>query len=124
MDDVIVIGAGMAGVTAARELSRQGLAVTVVEARERTGGRVYSVRDFCSAPVEGGAEFVHTGDAEIWPEIRAAALAVRACPLARNSMFNLGHRTLWLPWILLQPGVWPSFPILRRIRHIGSRDMS
>jgi hypothetical protein len=98
MDDVIVIGAGMAGVTAARELSRQGLTVAVVEARDRTGGRIYSVRDFCGAPVEGGAEFVHTGDAEIWPEIHAAALAVRACPLARNSMFNLGGRTLWLPW--------------------------
>jgi polyamine oxidase len=122
--DVIVIGAGMAGVTAARELARHGLAVAVVEARDRTGGRMYSVRDFCGAPVEGGAEFVHTGDAEIWPEIRAAALAVRPCPLARNSMFNLGGRTLWLPWILLQPGVWPSFPILRRIRRIGSQDMS
>ena len=122
--DVIVIGAGMAGVTAARQLARHGLAVVVVEARDRTGGRMYSVRDFCGAPVEGGAEFVHTGDAEVWPEIRAAALAVRPCPLARNSMFNLGGRTLWLPWILLQPGVWPSFPILRQIRRIGSQDMS
>jgi monoamine oxidase len=124
MDDVIVIGAGMAGVTAARELSRQGLAVTVVEARDRTGGRIYSVRDFCGAAVEGGAEFIHTGDAEMWPEVRAAALAVRACPLARNSMFNLGGRTLWLPWILLHPGVWPAFPILRQIRQIGSEDLS
>jgi len=124
MDDVIVIGAGMAGVTAARELRRHGLAVAVVEARDRTGGRIYSVRDFCGAPVEGGAEFVHTGDAEMWPEIHTAALAVRSCPLARNSMFNLGGRTLWLPWILLQPGVWPSFPILRQIRRIGSQDMS
>jgi monoamine oxidase len=63
--DVILIGAGMAGVTAAWELSRQGLVVAVVEARDRRGGRVYSVRDFCGVPVDGGAEFVHTGDAEI-----------------------------------------------------------
>ncbi len=124
MADVIVIGAGMAGVTAARDLGAVGLRVTVVEGRDRVGGRIHSIRDFCDAPVEGGAEFVHTGDAEIWPEIRAAALAVRPCPLARNSMFNLGGRTLWLPWILLQPGVWPAFPILRQIRHIGSQDMS
>lgn len=123
MNDVIVIGAGMAGVSAARALSRHGLSVVVVEARDRTGGRIYSVRDFCGDPVEGGAEFVHTGDAEIWPEIRAAALAVRPCPLARNSMFNLGGRTRWLPWILLHPGVWPSFPILRQIRRVG-QDMS
>ena len=122
--DALVIGAGMAGLAAARELARHGVAVAVVEARERTGGRVYSVRDFCGAPVEGGAEFVHTGDAEIWPEIRAAALAVRPCPLARNSMFNLGGRTRWLPWLLLHPGTWPAFPILRHIRRVGARDLS
>jgi monoamine oxidase len=122
--DVIVMGAGMAGVTAARELSRHGFLVTVVEARDRTGGRMYSVRDFCGATVEGGAEFVHTGDAEIWPEIHAAALVVRPCPLARNSMFNLGGRTRWLPWLLLHPGVWPALPILHRIRQLGPQDMS
>ena len=122
--DVIVVGAGMAGVTAARALVQNGLTVAVVEARDRIGGRVYSVRDFCAAPIEGGAEFVHTGDAEIWPEIRAAGLAVRPCPLARNSMFNLGGRTRWLPWILLHPGVWPSFPILRQIRRVGPDDLS
>jgi hypothetical protein len=122
MLDAIVIGAGMAGLTAARELTRNGFAVALVEARERTGGRVYSVRDFCGEPVEGGAEFIHTSDAAIWPEIRAAGLAVRRCPLARNSMFNLGGRTRWLPWLLLHPGVWPAFPILRQIRRVGPRD--
>jgi len=122
--DTIVIGAGMAGVTAARALTQHGCAVAVVEARQRTGGRVHSVRDFCGEPIEGGAEFVHTGDAEIWPEIGAAGLAVRPCPVARNSMFNLGGRTRWLPWILLHPGVWPSFPILRQIRRVGPQDMS
>jgi hypothetical protein len=39
-------------------------------------------------------------------------------------MFNLGGRTRWLPWLLLHPGVWPAFPILRQIRRVGPRDMS
>ena len=38
MLDVIVIGAGMAGITAARELSRVSLSVAVLEARDRFGG--------------------------------------------------------------------------------------
>jgi monoamine oxidase len=39
-------------------------------------------------------------------------------------MFNIGGRTLWLPWLLMQPSVWPSFPILHWIRRVGSEDMS
>ena len=77
------MGAGVAGLTAARELVRHGLSVAVVEARDRIGGRVHTIRDFCSHPVEGGAEFVHTDDAETWPEIREGAprgAQVRARP--------------------------------------------
>jgi monoamine oxidase len=124
LNDVVVIGAGVAGLTAARELTRQGLSVTVVEARDRTGGRVYTVRDFCGHPVEGGAEFVHGADAETWPEIRAARLAVRKCALTLRSMFNLGGRTRWLPWHLLHPGVWSAFPILRHLARARPPDMS
>ena len=124
MNDVVVIGAGVAGLTAARELVRQGLSVTVVEARDRTGGRVHTVRDFCDHPVEGGAEFVHTDAAETWPEIRSAGLAVRKCDLTRRSMFNLGGRTRWLPWLLLHPGAWSAFPILRDLARARPPDMS
>ena len=122
--DVLVLGAGMAGLTAARELARRGLSVTVVEARDRTGGRVHTVRDFCGHPVEGGAEFVHTADAETWPEIRAAGLAVRRCALTRRSLFNFGGRTHLLPWFLLHPGAWSAFPILRHLARTGAPDMS
>ncbi len=71
--DVVVIGAGVSGLAAARELRRAGLTVTVLEARDRLGGRVYTARDETGArPVELGAEFVHGRPAELW-EIAASA---------------------------------------------------
>src|SRR5438046_2981696 len=58
--DVVVIGAGMAGLAAAGRLSRAGLRVVVVEARERIGGRVHTLRESdWPVPVEAGAEFIH-----------------------------------------------------------------
>jgi monoamine oxidase len=57
---VIVIGAGAAGLMAARQLLLAGHKVTLIEARERAGGRIYTVIEpGFSKPVELGAEFVH-----------------------------------------------------------------
>jgi monoamine oxidase len=58
--NILVVGAGAAGLMTARELARAGKRVTVVEARHRCGGRIYPlpVAEF-GYPAEGGAEFVH-----------------------------------------------------------------
>ena len=58
--DILIIGAGAAGLAAARELSAANFNVIVLEARDRIGGRIHTHLDSqLSAPVELGAEFVH-----------------------------------------------------------------
>jgi monoamine oxidase len=63
---VVVIGAGFAGMAAAYELTHAGAEVTVLEARNRVGGRVVSFSDLApGAAMEGGAELIGTNHA-IW----------------------------------------------------------
>jgi monoamine oxidase len=75
--DVVVIGAGAAGLAALRVLDRAGLRVMVLEARDRVGGRIYTIHDpLSSLPLELGAEFVHGRPAEVWDVVRDAGLSV------------------------------------------------
>ncbi|KAI3989115.1 hypothetical protein MKX01_033151 [Papaver californicum] len=67
---IIVIGAGPAGLTAARHLQRQGFLVTVLEARERLGGRVYTDRSSLSVPVDLGASIITGVEADVATERR------------------------------------------------------
>jgi monoamine oxidase len=58
--DVLVIGAGAAGLAAAAELTRAGRSVLILEAKSRIGGRCHTQRlAGVAAPVELGAEFIH-----------------------------------------------------------------
>src|SRR5437588_8014788 len=58
--DVLIIGAGACGLMAAHELSKAGKKVTIIEARNRIGGRIHTVHDDSFLlPVEAGAEFIH-----------------------------------------------------------------
>src|ERR1700692_5118270 len=64
-DHIVVIGAGAARLSAHRERGRVGKRVTILEARDRCGGRIHPLpsADF-GYPAEGGAEFVH-GEAPV-----------------------------------------------------------
>jgi monoamine oxidase len=56
----LVVGAGAAGLMAALELARAGKRVTILEARDRCGGRIWPLpKEEFGYPAEGGAEFVH-----------------------------------------------------------------
>jgi monoamine oxidase len=63
---VLVIGAGAAGLAAARKLHDDGHRVTVLEARDRVGGRVHTSFDLAGHPIELGAEFVHGENVCTW----------------------------------------------------------
>ena len=66
--DVLVVGAGVAGLAAAARLTRAGRRVTLIEARDRIGGRVHTVRPpGTTHPIELGAEFVHGHANALWP---------------------------------------------------------
>src|ERR1041385_7305687 len=74
--EVVIIGAGVAGLTAARALSASGLRVLVLEARDRLGGRVLT-HHMADGPVELGAEFVHGASVTTMDVVQEAGLRLR-----------------------------------------------
>ena len=75
--DAIVIGAGFAGATAARELSAVGLRVLVLEARPRVGGRTFT-SEAEGHEVELGGAYVHWTQPHVWAEITRYGLEIEA----------------------------------------------
>jgi monoamine oxidase len=72
MKDVVVLGAGLAGLAAARDLAAAGADVVVLEARERVGGRVEQVSVDAERPVQLGGELVgeaHTAYLQLVEEL-------------------------------------------------------
>lgn len=64
--DVVVIGAGAAGLSAARTLIDQGKSVSVLEARARTGGRAYTESNTFGVPYDQGCHWLHVAHLNPW----------------------------------------------------------
>lgn len=73
--DVVVVGAGFAGLTAARELGCRGLRVAIVEARDRIGGRTF-VAEQDGQKYEIGGTWIHWGQPYVWNEIHRYGLTI------------------------------------------------
>ncbi len=111
--DVLVLGAGAAGLAAARALAQSGRKVALIEARDRIGGRIHTrsvalprhmAREagLVSVPVELGAEFIHGLSAVSWGLIREAGLETFELHGAQLE-FRHGHLGLRseAPWEVL-----------------------
>jgi monoamine oxidase len=59
-ESLIIVGGGVSGLMSARELSNQGYPVTILEATDRLGGRIHTIRNsLFTQAVEKGVEFIH-----------------------------------------------------------------
>ena len=118
---VIVVGAGFAGLAAAYELGRAGFEVVVLEARDRIGGRVHTVRD----PFEGGqhaeagGEYVDGAHRVLRAYVRGFGLSledVRGGNL-RAAAYIRGRRRWWA-----ELNDWPAIrPFYSRLGELGRR---
>ncbi len=77
--DVIVVGAGFAGLTAARELSNKGHKTLILEGRDRMGGRTW-VDHRMGKDLEMGGTYVHWFQPHIWAEIIRYNLEIKEVP--------------------------------------------
>lgn len=76
---VVVVGAGFAGLMAARELQSAGISVEIIEARDRIGGRAWT-DERMGRPLEMGATWVHWYQANVWNEIMRYNQPIVASP--------------------------------------------
>jgi monoamine oxidase len=113
--EIVIIGAGAAGLEAARELRARGHAPIVLEARDRLGGRIFTRHDpRIPMPVELGAEFIH-GEAPVTASLLASA-GLSAMEI-RSEHASAQHG------VLRPTGYWPAVErVLKRIRTDGADE--
>jgi monoamine oxidase len=78
--DAVIIGGGFAGVTAARELTMRGRSAVLVEARDRLGGRCYTL-DHDGHAMELGGTWVHPLQPNVWSEINRYGVETETFPV-------------------------------------------
>ncbi|MEC8441768.1 MAG: FAD-dependent oxidoreductase [Cyanobacteriota bacterium] len=77
--DVVVIGGGFAGITAARDLKQRGFGVQLLEARDRLGGRTWH-KEVNGFNVELGGTWIHWTQPFVWAEKERYGLEVQETP--------------------------------------------
>ena len=121
--DVAVLGGGLSGLVAARELTRAGRSVVVLEARDRVGGRILDHPLEHGGVVESGAAFV--GPTQDRLEALADELGVESFPLPRGLStyvtHRLGVRRMPTTIVPADPLLWPdSVQLLLRMNRMAA----
>lgn len=115
MSDVIVVGAGLSGLVCARRLVERGVAVRVVEARDRVGGRLHSV-PFAGGVIDLGGHIMTATQARLAALAEELGIESAIAPREGRGRFSRG-------------GWWAAFATWRAIRRIEKlvprqRDMT
>ena len=97
MFDCAIIGAGLAGLVAAQYLTDRGLNVTVLEARERVGGRVENKMLSAGSYVELGGQWIGPGFDELLEIIDSLGLETIGLPARGNLVVRLRGQALQVP---------------------------
>lgn len=79
--DVVVVGAGLSGLTAARHLEASGLSVVVLEARNRVGGRTWTKHLDDGTPIEVGGQWIGPGQARVNALLRELEIGTYPTPI-------------------------------------------
>ena len=115
--DFVVVGGGAAGLAAASDLAGSGARVLLLEARARTGGRIWTRRPRgWPVPVELGAEFVHGRSPALFELAREAGIGIVRLPDAHVEKRNGAFRGMG--------DVWRRFDSLSKTMRSKGRDRS
>jgi phytoene dehydrogenase-like protein len=107
---VVIVGGGIAGLSAAYRLAEQGIVVTLIEARQRLGGRIHTIHEK-NLPIELGAEFLHGQTKNMSDLISAANLSTHQIP----DRFQCGERGKFRT-----DNVWEK--MIQLVNQISARD--
>ena len=74
---VVIVGAGVAGLSAGHLLEKKGFEVVIFEASNRIGGRVYELNGFSSKPIELGGEIIHGNKSKFYKLAKKAGAIIK-----------------------------------------------